>query len=249
MWNKPHLLNAIADLLMLVAAAALLAAGAVWLVRVPSLPVKQVVFAEPLPHTKRGEVEQVLPGSLKGNFFSLNLEQVRGSLEKLPWVRKVDVRRQWPDRLEIMIEEHKPVARWGEGRGELVNSYGEVFAAAFAGRRGERAALALRAAGHSTGCFEALQRVCRLLCDSRRKAGAGHAIAASGLAAQVAERHVGGHRARTDKSAGRCASAAVFGNLSGNGRQTGGPAGSRGFAVSEWFRHASGGRGEGKVSI
>ena len=129
MWNKPHLLNAIADLLMLVAAAALLAAGAVWLVRVPSLPVKHVVFAEALAHTKRGEVEQVLPGSLKGNFFSINLEQVRGSLEKLPWVRKVDVRRQWPDRLEVRIEEHKPVARWGEGRSELVNSYGEGFAA------------------------------------------------------------------------------------------------------------------------
>ena len=129
MWNKPHLLNAIADLLMLVAAAALLAAGAVWLVRVPSLPVKQVVFAEALPHTRRGEVEQVLPGSLKGNFFSLNLDTVRGSLEKLPWVRKVEVRRIWPARLEIRIEEHKPVARWGDGRGELVNSYGEVFAA------------------------------------------------------------------------------------------------------------------------
>ena len=38
MWNKPHLLNAIADLLMLVAGAAVLAAAAVWLVRVPSLP-------------------------------------------------------------------------------------------------------------------------------------------------------------------------------------------------------------------
>jgi cell division protein FtsQ len=129
MWNKPHLLNAIADLLMLVAAAALLAAAAVWLVRVPSLPVRHVVFADALPHTKRGEVEQVLPQALKGNFFSLNLEAVRGALEKLPWVRKVDVRRQWPDRLEISIEEHKPVARWGEGRSELVNSYGEVFAA------------------------------------------------------------------------------------------------------------------------
>ncbi|HLO64365.1 MAG TPA: cell division protein FtsQ/DivIB [Azonexus sp.] len=129
MWNKPHLLNAIADLLMLVAAAALLAAAAVWLVRVPSLPVRHVVFADALPHTKRGEVEQVLPAALKGNFFSINLETVRGALEKLPWVRKVDIRRLWPDRLEISVEEHKPVARWGEGRGELVNSYGEVFAA------------------------------------------------------------------------------------------------------------------------
>ena len=38
MWNKPHILNAIADLLILAAAAALVVAGAVWLVRVPSLP-------------------------------------------------------------------------------------------------------------------------------------------------------------------------------------------------------------------
>lgn len=129
MWNKPHLLNALADLLVLVAAAALLAAAAVWLVRVPSLPVQQVVFAEPLAHTQRQEVEQVLPPALKGNFFSLNLDAVRSALEKLPWVRKVAVRRVWPAKLEVEVEEHKPVARWGLGRGELVNSYGEVFAA------------------------------------------------------------------------------------------------------------------------
>jgi cell division protein FtsQ len=129
MWNKPHLLNALADLLMIAAAAALLAAGAVWLVRVPSLPVRQVVFTLDLPHTRRAEVEQVLPASIKGNFFSLNLETVRSALGTLPWVRKVDVRRVWPARLEVRIEEHQPVARWGEGRGELVNSYGEVFSA------------------------------------------------------------------------------------------------------------------------
>ena len=129
MWNKPHLLNAIADLLMLVAGAAVLAAAAVWLVRVPSLPVRQVVFAEALPHTTRAEVEELLPAALKGNFFSLNLETVRRALEQLPWVRKVEVRRVWPARLEVRIEEHRPVARWGEAHGELVNSYGEVFAA------------------------------------------------------------------------------------------------------------------------
>ncbi|MBS1158261.1 MAG: cell division protein FtsQ [Proteobacteria bacterium] len=129
MWNKPHLLNALADLLILAAAAALLAAAAVWLVRVPSLPVRQVEFVEPLAHTRRVEVEQILAGSLKGNFFSLNLESVRGALEMLPWVRKVEVRRIWPAKLQVKVEEHRPLARWGEGRGELVNSYGEVFAA------------------------------------------------------------------------------------------------------------------------
>lgn len=129
MWNKPQLMNAIADLLMLVASAALLAGAAVWLVRVPSLPVNQVVFAESLPHTTRAEIEQILPAAIRGNFFNLNLEMVRGSLEKLPWVRKVEVRRVWPGRIEVKVEEHRPMARWGEGRGELVDSYGEVFSA------------------------------------------------------------------------------------------------------------------------
>ncbi len=129
MWNKPHLLNAISDLLMLAATAALLAAAAVWLVRMPALPVRQVVFVDELPHTRRQEIEQVLPAALKGNFFSLNLEAVRGALQQLPWVRKVHLRRVWPARLEVTVEEHRPAARWGEGRGELVNTFGEVFAA------------------------------------------------------------------------------------------------------------------------
>ncbi len=66
MWHKPQLLNALADLLFLVGAAALLAAAAVWLVRVPAMPVQQVVFETPLQHARRGEIEQVLPGSLRG---------------------------------------------------------------------------------------------------------------------------------------------------------------------------------------
>ncbi len=129
MWNKPQLLNTLADLLILAATAALLAAALVWLVRVPSLPVRQVVFAQELAHTRRAEIEQSLPAALKGNFFSLNLEAARGELEKLPWVRKVELRRVWPARLEVKVEEHRPAARWGEGRDELVNTFGEVFAA------------------------------------------------------------------------------------------------------------------------
>lgn len=129
MWNKPHLLNAIADLLIMAAIAGLLVAATVWLVRLPALPVRQVVIVDELPHTRRTEIEQALSAVLKGNFLSVNLEAVRGALERLPWVRKVELRRVWPARLEVGVEEHKPLARWGEGRGELVNSFGEVFVA------------------------------------------------------------------------------------------------------------------------
>jgi cell division protein FtsQ len=127
MWNKPRLLNTIADLLILAGVVALLVAALARLA--PSIPVRQVVFAQELPHTRRAELEESLPAALRGNFFSLNLETVRGELEKLPWVRKVELRRAWPARLEVKVEEHRPAARWGEGRGELVNTFGEVFTA------------------------------------------------------------------------------------------------------------------------
>lgn len=132
MWHKPQLLNALADLLFVAAAAALLAGLTVWMVRMPKLPIRQVVVSERLLQVKKAEVEQALTGMLSGNFFSVNLEGVRASLEKLPWVRKVQVRRRWPATLELEIEEHKAVARWGSDGRELVNSYGEVFAASLA---------------------------------------------------------------------------------------------------------------------
>lgn len=136
MWNKPQLLNAIADLLFLAGAAALLAGAAVWLVRMPALPIRQVEFASELHHLRRADVEQAVPAALTGNFFSLNLDSVRASLEKMPWVRKVEVRRIWPARLEVNVEEHQAAARWEDGktpgRNEFVNTYGEIFTASLA---------------------------------------------------------------------------------------------------------------------
>jgi cell division protein FtsQ len=43
-------------------------------------------------------------------------------------VRKVNVRRQWPDCLEFEVEEHRPLARWGSTA--LVSAQAEVFEAA-----------------------------------------------------------------------------------------------------------------------
>jgi cell division protein FtsQ len=43
-------------------------------------------------------------------------------------VRQASVQREFPDRLRVTLEEHKPVAFWGEGNdARMVNSFGEVF--------------------------------------------------------------------------------------------------------------------------
>ena len=81
-----------------------------------------------LNHVTREQVSEAIAGRAIGNFFSADLALVKQLVEEIPWVRNADVRRQWPDRLEILIEEHRALARWDEQR--LVNVHGELFAGA-----------------------------------------------------------------------------------------------------------------------
>jgi len=129
MWDKPDILNAIAGLLF--AAALLLAAyGSVhYVVRLPVFPLREVRIDGELAHITREQLETLARREVKGNFFTLDLAEARAAFGTLPWVRKVDVRRQWPDRLDVALEEHVPLARWGNTA--LVNTHGEVFAAAY----------------------------------------------------------------------------------------------------------------------
>ncbi len=68
---------------------------------------------------------------LAGDFFSLDLGKARAAFEAVPWVRHAVVRRIWPNRLAVRLEEHEPRALWAspDGNDRLVNSFGEVFEA------------------------------------------------------------------------------------------------------------------------
>jgi len=174
MWDKPQLLNAIADLLYVAAAAALLTALVVWAVRVPSLPIKQVVVKEELRQIKRDELEQALAGRFAGNFFSINLENVRSATETLPWVRHAQVRRKWSSQLELQIEEHQPVARWEDayghaGRNELVNSFGEVFVAVLVDSEAEGLPLVYGPTGSASEILHRYVEFARILAPTGQK--------------------------------------------------------------------------------
>ncbi len=79
-----------------------------------------------LKNADREEITNALDG-IGGNFFATDLAAVRGRLEQVAWVRRVDARRVWPDRIEVRLEEHVAFARWGDSG--LVNTFGEPFAA------------------------------------------------------------------------------------------------------------------------
>ncbi|HZV54666.1 MAG TPA: cell division protein FtsQ/DivIB [Rhodocyclaceae bacterium] len=131
-WDRPVLMNLVADLLIVLAIAGLAWAGTVVLQRLPFFPLRQVVVNGQVDQVTRAQIEQATRATLVGNFFTIELDEVRAAFEKLPWVRHADVRRRWPNALELTLEEHVAVARWQQADGEsrLVNGFGEVFAAA-----------------------------------------------------------------------------------------------------------------------
>ena len=136
-WDKPVLMDLVSDLLIVLGVASLAWASVVAMQRLPIFPLRQLVVATPLEQVARSQIEQTARTALAGNFFTVNLDTVRATFEQLPWVRKASVRRRWPDALELSLEEHVAAARWQRGNGEaaLVNTHGEVFAAALADER------------------------------------------------------------------------------------------------------------------
>ena len=77
MWNKPQLMNAVSDLLLVAAAAALLVAAVLWSARLPWFPLSDVVVTNELREVRRTEVERSLVGRLRG------LAEVRGIIRAL----------------------------------------------------------------------------------------------------------------------------------------------------------------------
>jgi cell division protein FtsQ len=125
MWHKPNILNWLANCLYLIAIMVLLYGLIVVFIRLPIFPINVVEVGGRLEHVSRKQVELIVEEHLTGNFFTMDLKKTRAAFEKLPWTRNVSVRRHWPSTINVEIEEHKALARWGEIA--LVNTYGELF--------------------------------------------------------------------------------------------------------------------------
>ncbi|OOX19700.1 cell division protein FtsQ, partial [Xanthomonas campestris pv. azadirachtae] len=66
----------------------------------------------------------VLPYARAG-FFAVKLQQAQDAIARLPWVESAQVRKRWPDVLEVHVTEHKPFARWGTDR--MLSEQGRLF--------------------------------------------------------------------------------------------------------------------------
>ena len=73
-----------------------------------NLPINEILIKGEYQHIDREQINLIAEKYVQGNFFNVNLYNARKAFKQLPWVRDVDLRRKWPDQLEVIIEEHQP---------------------------------------------------------------------------------------------------------------------------------------------
>ncbi len=130
--------------------AMLTAAGVVWMVWkwLPEWPVREVKFKGEFKQVNANDLAKVanaianVNANTRRSMLRADLDEVQAAVKQVAWVRNVDVRRQLPSTLEIVIEEHTPYGHWRDvaganaevenssstaGQTLMVNNFGEVF--------------------------------------------------------------------------------------------------------------------------
>lgn len=125
-----RLMNITATVLFSACALLLVAALGWWLLRHPAFAIGGIVVQGDVAHNSAATLRANVAPRLSGNFFTVDLRQAREAFEQVPWVRQAVVKRQFPNKLRVQLQEHQPEAFWGtDTESRLVNTYGEVFEA------------------------------------------------------------------------------------------------------------------------
>jgi len=123
-------MNATASVLFVAFGVLIAAAAAWWAVRHPVFAIGGITVEGEVTHNSAPTLRANVAPRLAGNFFTVDLNEAREVFQSVPWVRSATVRRQFPNRLRVKLEEHHAAAFWGpDSESRLVNSFGEVFEA------------------------------------------------------------------------------------------------------------------------
>ena len=127
MWNDAGALGRLTKWLLLLTVLLLIGTGFAWVYHSDHFPIKQVSIVGKLTRVDQKELQALAQKHLRGNIFRADLNEAGEAFGKLPWIDSAQVVRKVPDKMEIILTERIPVARWKAGG--LVDSKGNIFPA------------------------------------------------------------------------------------------------------------------------
>ena len=90
-------------------------------------PLRTLRVQGELHRVDAARLQSVLRPFAGHGFFAVQLDDAQAAVSKLPWVEHAEVRKRWPDILEVRVVEHRPFARWGKD--QVLSEEGRLFPA------------------------------------------------------------------------------------------------------------------------
>lgn len=112
LWDNARAIRRLSTWLYILAAIGFLAAIIVFVVYSSLFPIRQVQIDGKLSQVSRAQLQYIAEHDIAGNLFTVDVHQIKQAFERLPWVKKAEVRRFWPDKIEISVVERQTLARW-----------------------------------------------------------------------------------------------------------------------------------------
>lgn len=133
MWHDIRTLNNLTRAMLGVLVLCALFAGYKWVSRQPMFELRVVTVkgaeGTTLRYVDAATVRSAALPRIRGNFFTADLASVRTAFETVPWVQRASIRREWPDRLIVSVDEYQVLGTWGEQDDRLLSVDGYLFTA------------------------------------------------------------------------------------------------------------------------
>lgn len=98
-----------------------------WFISPKNMPLEHIVLQAPFQHVTKKALEEHITPYMKKNFMTMDAEHLQHELRELPWVKKIQLRRVWPNTLVVTVVEQQALGKWRD-KG-AVNADGEIFKA------------------------------------------------------------------------------------------------------------------------
>ncbi|MCX8600410.1 MULTISPECIES: FtsQ-type POTRA domain-containing protein [unclassified Gilliamella] len=97
-----------------------------WMDDPEQMVLSQLTLSGEHTYTTEDDLREAILGlGLPNTYIGQDVDDIQQEVMRFPWVKQVSVRKQWPDRLVVYIEEYKPAFYWNDLF--LLDKSGNVF--------------------------------------------------------------------------------------------------------------------------
>ncbi|MGF1697669.1 cell division protein FtsQ/DivIB [Vibrio lamellibrachiae] len=137
---QQHAVGSVFLLAVLLLIGTLLYSTLSWMWDDQRLPLSKIVLQGDMEYVTTRDVQQSFARlDHIGTFMSQDIESLQETVQSIPWVSQVSIRKQWPDTIKVFLTEHQAEAIWNGDT--LLNAKGNVFNGDIGQLRGDRVKL------------------------------------------------------------------------------------------------------------